>query len=186
MLVQGVPKGMDTFQSLIIKKLDNLRKFFRITKTSIKCHFFNIFGKTVNLNFNGLTGVNSLSSIYFNKDAKKNIHQTYLITVKLPNLAKNGILSNFDLHGWPSKSDIFWVMAAVNSQICSVSSGYPEIREFLTAITQNILHLESQPWDSKLFRMPLSIKIRQFDSFQINLIDLVELFFCIFSKISWT
>ena len=56
-IVQGVPKGTDTFQPLIIKKPDNLR-FFLITKTSIKCHFFNIFGKTVNLNFNGLTGVN--------------------------------------------------------------------------------------------------------------------------------
>ena len=27
-LVQGVPKGTDTFQSFMIKKLDNLRKFF--------------------------------------------------------------------------------------------------------------------------------------------------------------
>ena len=26
--IQGVPKGTDTFQSLIIEKLDNLRKFF--------------------------------------------------------------------------------------------------------------------------------------------------------------
>ena len=58
--IQGVPKGMDTFQSLINKKLDNLRHFFPITKVSIKCDFFDNFGKTVNLKFNGLTGVNSL------------------------------------------------------------------------------------------------------------------------------
>ena len=29
----------------------------------MKCHFFDNFGKTVNLNFDGLTGVNSLCSI---------------------------------------------------------------------------------------------------------------------------
>ena len=88
-LIQGVPKGTDTFQSLIIKKLDNLRKFFPITKVSIKCHFFNNSGKTVNLSFTGLIGVNSLCSIYFTKDAKKKlhqIHQIYLKTVKLPYL----------------------------------------------------------------------------------------------------
>ena len=45
-VVQGVPKGTDTFQSFIIKNL-------HITKTSIKCHFFNKFGKTGNPSFNG-------------------------------------------------------------------------------------------------------------------------------------
>ena len=55
----GIPKGTDTFQTFIIKKLDNLRKKFHIIKTSIKCHFFKNFGKPVKLNFNGLTGVNS-------------------------------------------------------------------------------------------------------------------------------
>ena len=47
-----------------------------ITIASIKCHFLNNFGKTVNLNFNGLNGVNSLCSIYFTKDAKKNPSNT--------------------------------------------------------------------------------------------------------------
>ena len=76
--------------------------FFHITKVSIQCHFFNNFGKTVNLSFDGLTGVNSLCSIYFDKVAKKNIHQIYLRTIELPNLTKSGILSNFDLHSGPS------------------------------------------------------------------------------------
>ena len=49
-------------------------------------------------------------------------------------------------------------MAVANSQIRTVSSGYPEIREFATAITQNILDLESQPLKSKLFRMPFSVR----------------------------
>ena len=123
--------------------------FFHITKTSIMCHIINNFGKTVNLNFNGLTGDNSLCYI----------HQIYLRNVKLSIPTKNGILSNFDLHGWPSKSDIFWVMAVANSQICTVSSGYPKIREFVTAITQNISHLEGHPCESKLLRMSFLVRL---------------------------
>ena len=47
-MVQSAPEDrfsmFHTFQSLIIEKLDNLRKFFfHITKVSIKCHFFNNF-----------------------------------------------------------------------------------------------------------------------------------------------
>ena len=77
-----------TFQSLIIKKLDNLGKKIYITKVSIKCHFFKNFGKTVNLSFNRSTGVNSLCSIYFTKDAKKNFHQIHLRCVKPPQLTE--------------------------------------------------------------------------------------------------
>ena len=73
--------------------------FLHITKASIKCHFLNNFGKTVNLNFNGLTGVNSLCSIYFKKDAKEKFHQIYLTSVKLPYLIENDIQNNFDIHG---------------------------------------------------------------------------------------
>ena len=73
---------------------------------------------------------------------------------KLPNLTKNGILNNFDFHGWPSESDIFWVMTVANSRICTISSSYIEIREFATAIAQNISDLEGQPWISKMLRMP--------------------------------
>ena len=47
--------------------------------------------------------------------------EMYLRTVKLPYLAENGCLNNFDFHGWLSKSDIFWVMAVANSWICTVS-----------------------------------------------------------------
>ena len=85
---------------------------------------------------------------------KNKIHQTYLRTFKLPNLIKNGILSNFDLHGWPSKSDTFWAMAVENSRICTKSSNNPEVREFATAIAQNISDLEGRPWKSKLFPPP--------------------------------
>ena len=71
MLIQGILKGADTFHSFMIKTLDNLRKFFHITKVSIKCHLFDNFAKTVNLNFNGLTGVNSLYSISRHEMTKK-------------------------------------------------------------------------------------------------------------------
>ena len=67
--------------------------------------------------------------------------------MKLLSLTKNGILSKFDLHGWPSKSDIFWAMAVANSWICTISLGYPGIREFATAIAWNISDLEGQPWN---------------------------------------
>ena len=40
------------------KKLPEKVNFFHVIKTSVKCHFCNNFGETVNLNFNGLTGVN--------------------------------------------------------------------------------------------------------------------------------
>ena len=54
----------------------------------------------MNLNLNGLTGVNSLCSKFSDKDEKKKDTPNYLRTVKLPNLIlKNGILSNFDFHG---------------------------------------------------------------------------------------
>ena len=53
--VSRVPKGADTFQSLITKNYITYESFFRIITTSIKYHFFNIFGKTVNLNFNEST-----------------------------------------------------------------------------------------------------------------------------------
>jgi len=39
----------------------------------------------------------------------------------------------------------------------TVSSVYLENLEFATAITQNILDLESQPWKPKLFRMRFSV-----------------------------
>ena len=45
-----------------------------------------------------------------------------------------------------------------NSQVTD-SSDYPEIREFVTVITQNISDLESQPWFLKLFRMRFLVRI---------------------------
>ena len=96
---QGVPKGTDTLQSFMIKNWITYESFFQITKVSIKCNFFNNFGKTVNLSFNGLTGVNSLCSI------------------SNPYVAENAILNNFNSHGGLSKSFIFRVTAIANSQI---------------------------------------------------------------------
>ena len=67
--IQGVPKGMDTFQPFKLENWITYELFFHINKNRIKCHFLNNSGKTLNLNFIGLTGVNSLCTIYFNKDA---------------------------------------------------------------------------------------------------------------------
>ena len=52
-ICSGCPKGTGTFQSLIIKKnWITYASFFHTSKTSIKCHFLNNFGKTVNPNCN--------------------------------------------------------------------------------------------------------------------------------------
>ena len=51
-------------------------------------------------------------------------------TVKLPNLTKNDILSNFYLHG----------LSPIYSELWRL-----EIPEFATVITQNISDLDSQP-----------------------------------------
>ena len=48
--------------------------------------------------------------------------------------------------------------ALFSNSLVTVSSGYHEIREFATALTQNISDLESQPWKSKLFRMRFSVR----------------------------
>ena len=45
----------------------------------------------------------------FKINAKEKFHQIDLRIVKLPNRTGNNILSNFDLHGRSSKSDIFRV-----------------------------------------------------------------------------
>ena len=55
-------------------------------------------------------------------------------------------------------------MAVVNSRICTISSGYPEIHEFATAIAQNISDLEGQPWKTKLLRYAIFSEIRKIDS----------------------
>ena len=73
------------------------------------------------------------------------IHQVNLDIVKLPNLTKNRILSNFDLHGPSSKFDIFRVIAVKFTESRIVSSDHPEIREFATTVTQNTSDLEGQP-----------------------------------------
>ena len=86
--------------------------------------FLNIFDKTVNLCFNGLTGINSLCSIYFTKDAKKKqFQQIDLRTVKLPYLIEIGNLNNFNIHSWVSKSDMFLVIAVANSLLLVVCRG---------------------------------------------------------------
>ena len=53
------------------KSLTSYDSFFHINKVSIKCHFFDDMGKTVYLNFNGLTSVNSLCSIPSQEMIKK-------------------------------------------------------------------------------------------------------------------
>ena len=51
-------------------------------------------------------------------------------------------------------------MAVANSRICTVSSGYPEIEEFATAVTESISDFQSQLCKSKLFRMRFSVRYR--------------------------
>jgi len=53
----------------------------------------------------------------FKMRAKKKFHQIDLRIVKLLNLTKYGILSVFDFHGRPFKSDILRVTAVTNSRI---------------------------------------------------------------------
>ena len=45
-----------------------MKVFFISLKSVTSGIYLPYFGKTVNLNYNGLTGVNSLCLIYFNKD----------------------------------------------------------------------------------------------------------------------
>ena len=47
----------------------------------------------------------------------------------------------------------------VNSQIGTVSSGYPTIREFATTVTPNISNLEGWPSGSKLLRIPFLVRL---------------------------
>ena len=56
----------------------------------------------MNLSFNGLTGVNSLCSIYFTKDAKKKVPPiffNFFENCPTSYLTENGILNSFDYHG---------------------------------------------------------------------------------------
>ena len=50
-------------------------------------------------------------------------------------------------------------MVVPNSRICTIFLSHPEIREFETAITQNISDLECQPWKSKLLRMSFLVRL---------------------------
>ena len=47
-----------------------------------------------------------------------------------------------------------------------------QIRESTTAVTPNILNLEGRPRKLKLLRNPTFSKIRQFEDYQINLMQL--------------
>ena len=94
------------------------------------------------------------------------ICQIYLRTVKLPYLTENGILNNFDIHGWIFKSDIFWVMAVANSRISGLPEETGQIRKFATVVTQNISDFDGQPSKSKLLRMQFLEKLRSLTVFR--------------------
>ena len=80
-MITGCPKRYRHISiAYNLKNWITYENLFHITKGSIKCNFLNNFGKTVNLTFNGLIGVNSLRSIYFTKHAKKKVP---------PNLSEN-------------------------------------------------------------------------------------------------
>ena len=61
-----------------------------------------------------------LFQCFFSIMARKIARKIYIRIVKLPNIVENGILNNFYTLGRLSKSDIFWVTAAANSQICTI------------------------------------------------------------------
>ena len=63
-----------------------------------------------------------------------------------------------------------------NSRICIVSSGYPEIRVFAIAVTQNISDLRESTMEIKVVQNAIFSKIRKFDSSQINLVGFVYIF----------
>ena len=59
------------FNRLWLKHWITYESFFHINKVKIKCHYFENYGKTVDLIFNGLTGVNSLCLISGQEIIKK-------------------------------------------------------------------------------------------------------------------
>ena len=64
-------KVLKHFNRLWLQNWITYESFFRVTNVSMKCHFVDKFGKTVNLNFNGLTEVNSLCSISSQEKTKR-------------------------------------------------------------------------------------------------------------------
>ena len=60
-LVQSVPKGTDTFQSLRIKKMDNLRKFFSCHYNQYQVPFFQQFWQNCEHKLNELRWINLYS-----------------------------------------------------------------------------------------------------------------------------
>jgi len=55
----------------------------------------------------------------------------------------------------PIYSELWWFQI---TEFAPFFSGYPEISEFGTVITQSISDLERQPWKSKLFRMSFPVR----------------------------
>ena len=70
------------------------------------------------------------------------------------NLTKKSFPSNFDIHGRPSKPDIFWERLAVNSRIHAVLSN--ERCKFMSLQP----HLQGWPLRSKLLKMPFIVRLR--------------------------
>ena len=134
----------------------NLVNLYLLGKNKLQCLFWNV--------------------LLFNKNAKEKLDQIDLRILKLLYHTKNGILSNFDLHSLPSKLDIIWVIGVVNLRICILQLPWEtvQIREFATAVTQNISNLDGRPWiyyNLKFLGMPFSV-ILEFDDPQINLMEL--------------
>ena len=123
--LEGQPWKSKLLRMPFLVRIGSLTIFISLELVSSTI-FLTLFGKTVNLNFNRLTGVNSICSIYFYKMPKTSSTKFIWELSNFLILLKNYILSNFDFHGWPSKSDIIWVKAVANSRICTVSSGYPK------------------------------------------------------------
>ena len=71
-------------------------------------------GKFVNLYLLGKKSYSAFFQIFHYLKKKKKVPLNLFENCEIPNFTENSILSNFDLHIRPSKSDIFSVTTVVN------------------------------------------------------------------------
>ena len=117
-----------------------------------------------------------------------NFHQIDLRIVKLSNFTKHDILSNFDLHGWPSspskirnksKSDIFRVAAVANSRICivcpcaiSVQFAHGAISWICNRCNSEYIWLRRSTMEIQFAWNAIFSKISKFENSLVNLVEL--------------
>ena len=65
-------------------------------------------------------------------------------------------------------SQLWWLQI---SEFMGNLNFFVQIREFATALAQNISNLEGQPWELEFPKSAIFSKIRKFDKSQINLVE---------------